>query len=247
VEVDEVYNLACPASPVQYQKDPIQTCKTSVLGSINLLGLAKRLKIKYLVASTSEVYGDPHVHPQTESYWGNVNPIGPRSCYDEGKRVAETLASDYRRQLGIDTKIIRIFNTYGPRMRSDDGRVVSNFINDAIRDRSITIYGSGSQTRSFCYVSDLVRGMVGLMNSPSTVSGPINMGNPEEYTIAELAELIVKMTGSKSNMSFHDLPVDDPKQRKPDITLAKSILGWTPSVSVNDGLKSTIEYFKELM
>lgn len=244
VEVDEIYNLACPASPVKYQQDPIQTCKTSVLGSINLLGLAKRLKIKYLIASTSEVYGDPHIHPQTEAYWGNVNPIGPRSCYDEGKRVAETLASDYRRQLGLDTKIIRIFNTYGPKMRSDDGRVVSNFINDAIAGRPLTIYGSGEQTRSFCFVSDLVRGMVALMNTSSEVSGPVNVGNPEEYKITELADLIIEMTGSNSKVEFHPLPVDDPKQRRPDISLAKSLLNWQPSVTVKDGLTETIKYFR---
>lgn len=243
-EVDEIYNLACPASPVQYQKDPIQTCKTSVLGSINLLGMAKRLKIKYLIASTSEVYGDPGVHPQPEEYWGNVNPIGHRSCYDEGKRVAETLASDYRRQWDLDTKIIRIFNTYGPRMRLDDGRVVSNFFVDALKGKPLTVYGDGSQTRSFCYVSDLVTGMVRLMDSPKEISGPINVGNDEEYKIIDLANIIKNMTNSDSTIEFHPLPSDDPKQRKPLLYKAKSILNWAPTVKVQDGLSMTMEYFR---
>ena len=243
VEVDYIINLACPASPISYQKDPVQTLKTSISGSINLLGLAKRLKIPALLASTSEIYGDPLEHPQTEGYWGNVNNLGPRSCYDEGKRVAETLFNDYRRLNNIDTKIIRIFNTYGPIMDRDDGRVVSNFITQAISNQNITIYGDGSQTRSFCYISDLVDGMLKMIKSGKEVSGPINIGNPTESTIREIAEKIIELTNSKSKIVYCMLPKDDPKRRKPDITKAKSILGWNPKVELEEGLLKTIEYF----
>lgn len=247
VEVDEIYNLACPASPVHYQFDPVQTTKTSVHGAINMLGLAKRLKIKILQASTSEVYGDPEVHPQKEDYWGHVNPIGPRACYDEGKRCAETLFFDYHRQHKLKIKVVRIFNTYGPRMHPNDGRVVSNFIVQALKNEPITIYGDGTQTRSFCYVDDLIDGMIKMMNSPDEFTGPVNLGNPEEYTILELAETIIKLTNSKSKIIFKPLPENDPKRRKPDITLAREKLGWEPRVSLKDGLKITIEYFLELL
>jgi UDP-glucuronate decarboxylase len=243
IEVDAIYNLACPASPIHYQYDPIQTTKTSVSGSINLLGLAKRLRIPILQASTSEVYGNPEIHPQTEDYWGNVNPIGLRSCYDEGKRCAETLFFDYRRQLNVDTKVVRIFNTYGPRMQANDGRVVSNFIVQALQNKDITIYGDGSQTRSFCYVDDLLDAMVKMMNTSPDVSGPVNIGNPEEYTIKQLAEIIIKLTNSKSKIVYTSLPADDPVRRKPDIALAKSLLNWEPKTKLIDGLKKTIKYF----
>jgi UDP-glucuronate decarboxylase len=245
VEVDEIYNLACPASPVHYQHDPVQTTKTSVHGAINMLGLAKRLKAKILQASTSEVYGDPHQHPQTEGYWGNVNPIGPRSCYDEGKRCAETLFFDYHRQHGLEIKVIRIFNTYGPRMHHADGRVVSNFIVQALSGQPITIYGEGQQTRSFCYVSDLVEGMIRLMETGPEVTGPVNVGNPSEFTIRELAEAVLAKTGSRSEVALRDLPADDPKQRRPDISLAKGLLGWEPTVPLDQGLDRTIAYFRE--
>ena len=246
VEVDEIYNLACPASPIHYQFDPVSTTKTSVIGAINMLGLAKRTKARILQASTSEVYGDPIVHPQEESYWGNVNPIGLRSCYDEGKRCAETLFMDYHRQNKVDVKIIRIFNTYGPRMRPDDGRVVSNFIMQALKGEDITIYGDGKQTRSFQYVDDLVEGMVRMMASEN-FPGPVNLGNPGEFTMLELAEIILKMTNSKSKIIFTPLPSDDPKQRKPDITLAKEKLnGWEPKIRLEEGLVDTIKYFKSL-
>jgi UDP-glucuronate decarboxylase len=245
LEVDRVYNLACPASPVHYQYNPVKTIKTSVMGTINMLGLAKRVKARILQASTSEVYGDPQIHPQTENYWGNVNPIGIRSCYDEGKRVAETLMMDYHRQNGVDVRIIRIFNTYGPRMAENDGRVVSNFILQALRGENITVYGDGSQTRSFCYVSDLVDGMIRMMECADFI-GPVNIGNPAETTILEFAEKIIKLTGSSSKIIFKPLPADDPKQRQPDITLAGSRLGWQPTVAVDDGLKKTIEYFTTL-
>jgi len=247
VEVDEIYNLACPASPIHYQHDPVQTTKTSVHGAINMLGLAKRVGAKILQASTSEVYGDPSVHPQTEDYWGNVNPIGIRSCYDEGKRCAETLFFDYYRQHGLQIKVMRIFNTYGPRMHPDDGRVVSNFIVQALRNEPITIYGDGSQSRSFCYVDDLIEGMIALMNSEDQVTGPINVGNPKEFTIKHLAEHILELTGSSSELEFKTLPSDDPKQRKPDISLAQSVLGWTPKVELTTGLKDTVSYFEELL
>lgn len=247
VEVDEIYNLACPASPVHYQFDPVQTTKTSVHGAINVLGLAKRVKAKVFQASTSEVYGDPSVHPQPESYWGNVNPIGIRSCYDEGKRCAETLFFDYWRQHNLRIKIVRIFNTYGPRMHPHDGRVVSNFIMQALKGENITIYGDGQQTRSFCYVSDLIEGWIRLMNTADDVTGPINIGNPGEFTMIELAENIIELTGSKSNLVFEPLPADDPKQRKPDITLAKEKLGWEPTISLREGLTKTIEYFDALL
>jgi len=246
VEVDEIYNLACPASPVHYQHDPVQTTKTSVHGAINMLGLAKRLRCKIFQASTSEVYGDPSVHPQTEAYWGNVNPIGIRSCYDEGKRCAETLFFDYHRQHGLEIKVARIFNTYGPRMHPSDGRVVSNFVMQALNGEPITLYGDGQQTRSFCYVEDLVAGFMSFMETSSEVSGPINLGNPVEFTIRELAELVVEMTGSKSELVFRPLPQDDPMQRKPDITLARETLGWEPSVPLRQGLIKTIEYFSQL-
>ncbi len=246
VEVDEIYNLACPASPVHYQHDPVQTTKTSVHGAINMLGLAKRLRCKIFQASTSEVYGDPSVHPQTEAYWGNVNPIGIRSCYDEGKRCAETLFFDYHRQHGLEIKVARIFNTYGPRMHPSDGRVVSNFVMQALNGEPITLYGDGMQTRSFCYVDDLVAGFMALMDTAPEVSGPINLGNPVEFTIRELAELVVEMTGSKSELVFRPLPQDDPMQRKPDITRARETLGWEPSIPLRQGLVKTIEYFSQL-
>jgi UDP-glucuronate decarboxylase len=247
VEVDQIYNLACPASPVHYQHDPVQTTKTSVHGAINMLGLAKRLGARILQASTSEVYGDPVVHPQTEDYWGNVNPIGPRSCYDEGKRCAETLFFDYHRQMALEIKVARIFNTYGPRMHPSDGRVVSNFIVQALRGEPITIYGDGSQTRSFCYVDDLVRGLIALMESPAEVTGPINIGNPGEFTMRELAEKVLALTGSKSELVFMPLPADDPKQRRPDITRARTQLGWEPSVPLEKGLEPTIAYFRQIV
>ena len=245
-EVDEIYNLACPASPVHYQHDPVQTTKTSVIGAINMLGLAKRLKAKILQASTSEVYGDPVVHPQTEAYWGNVNPIGFRSCYDEGKRCAETLFFDYHRQHKIKIKVARIFNTYGPRMHPQDGRVVSNFIMQALASEPITIYGEGKQTRSFCYASDLIDGLIRLMDSPDEVTGPVNIGNPVELTIIQLARAIIELTGSKSELIFEPLPQDDPMQRKPDISLAQSLLGWEPKVGLEAGLAATIDYFTRL-
>ena len=247
VEVDEIYNLACPASPIHYQHDPVQTTKTSVHGAINMLGLAKRLKARIFQASTSEVYGDPTVHPQPESYWGNVNPIGPRSCYDEGKRCAETLFFDYNRQHGLDIKVARIFNTYGPRMHPNDGRVVSNFIVQALKGEPITIYGDGSQTRSFCYVDDLIDGFLALMATPQGVTGPMNLGNPGEFTIRQLAELTIEMTGSRSKLTFLPLPQDDPKQRQPDITLAREALGWQPRVPLKQGLEQTIRYFDRLL
>ncbi|MDD1749530.1 MAG: SDR family oxidoreductase [Methanothrix sp.] len=246
-EVDEIYNLACPASPIHYQFDPVQTTKTSVHGAINMLGLAKRVKAKILQASTSEVYGDPSMHPQQESYWGNVNPIGMRSCYDEGKRCAETLFFDYYRQHQLRIKVARIFNTYGPRMHPNDGRVVSNFIMQALKDEEITVYGDGSQSRSFCYVDNLVDGLIRLMNSPDDFTGPVNLGNPVEFTILELAEKVVAMTGSKSKISFKPLPSDDPRQRQPDITLAKEKLGWNPDIKLEEGMKKTIEYFQIIM
>lgn len=246
VEVDEIYNLACPASPVHYQHDPVQTTKTSVHGAINMLGLAKRVNAKILQASTSEVYGDPTVHPQTEAYWGNVNPIGLRSCYDEGKRCAETLFFDYHRQHQLRIKVMRIFNTYGPRMHPDDGRVVSNFIVQALNDQPITIYGDGSQTRSFCYVEDLIGGMIALMDSADSVTGPINIGNPNEFTILQLAETIKRLVDSQSEIILKPLPSDDPKQRKPDISLANSVLDWQPSIELEQGLQKTIEYFANL-
>ncbi len=247
VEVDQIYNLACPASPIHYQFDPVQTTKTSVIGAINMLGLAKRLKIRILQASTSEVYGDPEVHPQTEDYWGRVNPIGIRSCYDEGKRCAETLFFDYQRQHGLDVKVMRIFNTYGPRMHPNDGRVVSNFIVQALKGDDITIYGDGSQTRSFCYVDDLIDGMVGMMNSREGFAGPVNVGNPGEFTMLELAEKVIGLVGGTSRITYQALPQDDPKQRQPDISLAKSELGWEPKVALEDGLKETIAYFRNIL
>ena len=247
VEIDEIYNLACPASPVHYQRDPVQTTKTSVHGAINMLGLAKRTRAKILQASTSEVYGDPDVHPQTEDYWGNVNPIGVRSCYDEGKRCAETLFFDYWRQHRLRIKVVRIFNTYGPKMYPDDGRVVSNFIWQALRGEDITIFGDGMQTRSFCYVDDLIRGMIAMMNSGDDLTGPVNLGNPAEMTMLVLAELVLKLTGSKSRLVFRPLPEDDPRQRRPDIGLAKARLGWQPSVPLEEGLSRTISYFKTLL
>jgi UDP-glucuronate decarboxylase len=247
VEVDEIYNLACPASPVHYQWDPVQTTKTSVSGAINMLGLAKRLKVRILQASTSEVYGDPAVHPQTEDYWGNVNPIGSRSCYDEGKRCAETLFFDYRRQHGLSIKVARIFNTYGPNMRPDDGRVVSNFIYRALLGRDITIFGEGLQTRSFCYVTDLIDGLDRLMNSPEDIAGPVNIGNPREFTILELAEKILAITGSKSKIVKRPLPDDDPRQRQPDIALAEKLLGWRPTIELDEGFRYTIAYFETLL
>ena len=244
VEVDRIYNLASPASPIHYQRDPVQTTKTNVLGAINLLGLAKRLHIPILQASTSEVYGDPDIHPQPEEYWGRVNPIGIRSCYDEGKRAAETLFFDYHRQHGLKIKVMRIFNTYGPRMDPNDGRVVSNFIVQALRGENITIYGDGSQTRSFCYVDDLIDGMVRLMNSSDEVTGPINVGNPGEFSMLELATSIIDATKSSATVEFHPLPADDPRQRQPDITKAKAILGWEPTIALEEGLERTIEYFR---
>ena len=247
VEVDDIYNMACPASPIHYQRDPVQTTKTSVHGAINMLGLAKRVKAKVLQASTSEVYGDPDVHPQREEYWGNVNTIGPRACYDEGKRCAETLFFDYHRQHALRIKVARIFNTYGPRMHPHDGRVVSNFIMQALRNEPITLYGDGSQTRSFCYVDDLVAGLMALMDSDDAITGPINLGNPREFTIRELAEKIVELTGSGSELVFRPLPADDPKQRQPDITRARETLQWQPTVPLEDGLKKTIPYFEKLL
>ena len=247
VEVDEIFNLACPASPIHYQFDPVQTTKTSVHGAINMLGLAKRVKAKILQASTSEVYGDPEVHPQVESYWGHVNCTGIRSCYDEGKRCAETLFFDYWRQHKTRIKVIRIFNTYGPRMHPNDGRVVSNFIVQALNNQDITLFGDGSQTRSFCYVDDLIEGMVRLMNTGDDVTGPVNVGNPGEFTIRELAEKVIELTGSKSKLVFKPLPQDDPKQRKPDITLAKKLLNWEPKIPLAEGLKKTIDYFDKLL
>ncbi len=246
VEVDEIYNLACPASPIHYQYNGVMTTKTSVLGALNMLGLAKRLKCRIFQASTSEVYGDPDVHPQPESYWGNVNPIGPRSCYDEGKRCAETLFFEYHRQHGVDVKVARIFNTYGPRMHPKDGRVVSNFITQALDGEDITIYGDGRQTRSFCYMDDLVEGFLKLMASDKSVPGPVNLGNPGEFTMLELAEQVLKQTGSKSKIVHMPLPADDPKQRQPDIALAKAKLGWQPKVPLTEGLKHTIAYFRGL-
>jgi UDP-glucuronate decarboxylase len=247
VEVDAIYNLACPASPIHYQRDPVQTTKTSVLGAINMLGLAKRVQAKVLQASTSEVYGDPNVHPQPEKYWGNVNPIGLRSCYDEGKRCAETLFFDYRRQHNLRIKVARIFNTYGPRTHPNDGRVVSNFIVQALLSRDITIFGEGQQTRSFCYVDDLIDALVRLMDSPDDVTGPINLGNPDEFTILQLAQLVVELTGSRSKIVHRELPQDDPKQRQPDISRAMETLGWTPKVRLRNGLQKTIPYFEKLL
>ncbi len=247
VEVDQIYNMACPASPIHYQNDPVQTTKVCVHGSINMLGLAKRLKARILQASTSEVYGDPTVHPQTEDYRGNVNPIGPRSCYDEGKRCAETLFFDYRRQHKLSIKVARIFNTYGPRMHPNDGRVVSNFIVQALLNKPITVFGDGSQTRSFCYVDDLIEGLIRLMESPEEVTGPINLGNPDEFTIMELAELVLELTGSRSEIRFEPLPKDDPVRRRPDITRARQILGWSPTVPLREGLRKTIDYFDDFL
>lgn len=247
VEVDEIYNLACPASPIHYQFDPVQTTKTSVHGAINTLGLAKRVKAKIMQASTSEVYGDPEVHPQTEPYWGNVNPIGFRSCYDEGKRCAETLFFDYYRQHKLRIKVARIFNTYGARMHPNDGRVVSNFIVQALQGKNITVYGKGSQTRSFCYVDDLIEGFIRLMDSPDKFTGPVNLGNPDEFTILELAEKVIQLTKSKSKIVFKRLPHDDPTQRQPDISLARKTLKWKPQVKLEDGLKETVKYFRELL
>jgi UDP-glucuronate decarboxylase len=244
VEVDEIYNLACPASPIHYQFDPVQTTKTSVHGAINMLGLAKRVKAKILQASTSEVYGDPEVHPQTENYWGRVNPVGPRSCYDEGKRCAETLFFDYWRQHHLRIKVVRIFNTYGPRMLPHDGRVVSNFVMQALTGEDITIYGEGNQTRSFCYVDDLIEAMIRVMATPDDFTGPINIGNPTEFTIRQLAEEVISLTGSKSRLIFKPLPIDDPKQRQPDISLAKKTIDWSPSVELESGLEKTISYFR---
>lgn len=247
VEVDEIYNLACPASPVHYQFDPVQTTKTSVHGSINMLGLAKRVKAKILQASTSEVYGDPKVHPQTESYWGNVNPIGYRSCYDEGKRCAETLFFDYHRQHKLKIKVARIFNTYGPRMYPNDGRVVSNFIVQALKGEEITINGDGTQTRSFCYVNDMIEGLISLMGSPDEFTGPVNLGNPGEFSILQLAKKVIALTGSESKIVFKPLPHDDPVRRKPDISLAENAIAWLPSVSLEEGLRKTIQYFREII
>jgi UDP-glucuronate decarboxylase len=247
VEADEIYNLACPASPIHYQRDPVQTTKTSVHGAINMLGLAKRLKVPIFQASTSEVYGDPEVHPQSESYWGRVNPVGPRACYDEGKRCAETLFFDYHRQHNLSIKVARIFNTYGPRMHPNDGRVVSNFVVQALRNEPITLYGDGSQTRSFCYVDDMVQGFVKVMDTPREFVGPVNLGNPTEFTIRRLAELIIDMTGSRSSLRFDPLPPDDPRQRRPDIAKARESLGWAPTVELSSGLRKTIEYFDGLL
>jgi len=247
VEVDEIYNLACPASPVHYQFDPVQTTKTSVHGSINMLGLAKRIKAKILQASTSEVYGDPQVHPQPETYWGHVNPVGLRSCYDEGKRCAETLFFDYYRQHQLRIKVARIFNTYGPHMHPQDGRVISNFIVQALQGEDLTVYGDGGQTRSFCYVDDLIDGLIAFMQSPDEVVGPMNLGNPSEYTIREVAEMVLKLTGGRSSIVFKPLPQDDPTQRQPDITLARHTLGWEPKVPLAEGLERTVAYFKTLL
>lgn len=246
LEVDRIYNLACPASPIHYQYNPVKTIKTSVMGAINMLGIAKRVRARILQASTSEVYGDPHVHPQTEAYWGNVNTLGIRSCYDEGKRVAETLMMDYHRQNQVDIRIIRIFNTYGPKMAENDGRVVSNFILQALKGEDITVYGEGAQTRSFCYVSDLVEGMVRMMEAPG-FTGPVNLGNPAETTILEFAKKIIELTGSTSRIVYRPLPADDPRQRQPDISLAKQMLDWEPRVSVDEGLKQTIDYFRSVL
>lgn len=247
VEIDEIYNLACPASPVHYQSDPVQTTKTSVHGAINMLGLAKRVRAKFLQASTSEVYGDPTVHPQPESYWGNVNPIGTRSCYDEGKRCAETLCFDYHRQCQLDIKVARIFNTFGPRMHPNDGRVVSNFILQALNNEPLTVYGDGSQTRSFCYVDDLIEGLMRLMDTGYEVTGPMNLGNPSEFSVKELALMVTKLTGSQSEIVYEPLPQDDPAQRKPDITLAQSTLGWNPYVQTEEGLIKTIDYYRAML
>jgi UDP-glucuronate decarboxylase len=247
VEVDEIFNLACPASPIHYQTDPVQTTKTSVIGAINMLGLAKRLKLKILQASTSEVYGDPSVHPQPEAYWGHVNPIGPRSCYDEGKRCAETLFFDYWRQHRLPIKVARIFNTYGPRMHPNDGRVVSSFIVQALLKQDITVFGDGGQTRSFCYVDDLNRGLISLMETPPDIIGPINLGNPSEFTMRQLAELVLELTGSRSKIVHRPLPQDDPRQRQPDISEAQRLLGWRPAISLKEGLSKTIPYFEELL
>jgi UDP-glucuronate decarboxylase len=247
VEVDEIYNLACPASPIHYQRDPVQTTKTSVIGAINMLGLAKRVKARIFQASTSEVYGDPHIHPQTEDYWGNVNPIGFRSCYDEGKRCAETLFFDYRRQHGLPVKICRIFNTYGPRMHPNDGRVVSSFIVQALTGRDITVFGEGLQTRSFCYVDDLIDGFIKMMATHPDVIGPVNLGNPDEFTIIDLAKMVIDLTGSASKIVHQTLPQDDPKQRQPDIAKARELFGWKPTVRLADGLKNTIAYFDQLL
>jgi UDP-glucuronate decarboxylase len=247
LEVDEIYNLACPASPIHYQYNPIKTVKTSVMGAINMLGLAKRIKAKILQASTSEVYGDPEIHPQHEEYWGHVNPIGPRACYDEGKRCAETLFMNYHQQNNVKIKILRIFNTYGPRMHPNDGRVVSNFIVQALKCEDITVYGDGSQTRSFCYVDDLIEAMIRMMNTPDDFIGPVNAGNPTEFTILQLAQKVIEMTGSSSKIIYNSLPADDPMQRKPDITKAREILGWQPTVQLEEGLGKTIEYFKEII
>lgn len=246
LEVDEIYNLACPASPIHYQYNPVKTVKTCVMGAINMLGLAKRIKARILQASTSEIYGNPTVHPQKEEYWGNVNTIGPRSCYDEGKRCAETLFFDYHRQNNVDIRVVRIFNTYGPRMHPNDGRVVSNFIVQALTNQDITVYGDGSQSRSFCYVDDMIEGLIQMMNGPDHFIGPVNIGNPKEYTILELAQKILEITGSKSEIVFERLPQDDPLQRQPDISLAKEVLGWSPGVLLEEGLTRTIDYFKVL-
>jgi UDP-glucuronate decarboxylase len=245
VEVDEIYNFACPASPIHYQFDPVQTTKTSVHGAINVLGLAKRVKAKILQASTSEVYGDPEVHPQPEEYWGRVNPVGPRACYDEGKRCAETLFFDYYRQHKLPIKVVRIFNTYGPRMHPNDGRVVSNFIVQALKNEDITIYGDGSQTRSFCYVDDLIEAIIRAMNTPDDFTGPVNIGNPSEFTIKQLADQVIRLTGSHSELVFKPLPADDPKRRQPDITLAKSALKWSPTIELNEGLERTVTFFRK--
>jgi UDP-glucuronate decarboxylase len=247
IEVDEIYNLACPASPIHYQNNPVQTTKVNVHGSINMLGLAKRVRARILQASTSEVYGDPSVHPQTEAYWGNVNCIGPRSCYDEGKRCAETLFFDYHRQHKLDVRVVRIFNTYGPRMHPNDGRVVSNFIMQALTGRDITVFGAGGQTRSFCYVNDLIDGMFRMMNNPHAFIGPVNLGNPHEFTILELAEKVIRLTGSRSKIVFKPLPTDDPTQRRPDIELARQMLGWQPVIELEEGLRQTIESFKSFI
>ncbi len=246
MEVDQIYNLACPASPIHYQYNPVKTIKTNVMGAIHMLGLAKRVKARILQASTSEVYGDPSVHPQQEDYWGNVNPIGRRSCYDEGKRCAETLFFDYHRQNGVNIRVVRIFNTYGPRMHPNDGRVVSNFIVQALAGREITVYGDGSQTRSFCYVDDMIEGMIRMMEGPDTFVGPVNLGNPGEFTILQLAEMIIRLTGSESRIDFNPLPQDDPLQRRPDITLARKKLNWEPTMALETGLEKTISYFKGL-
>ena len=247
IEADEIYNLACPASPIHYQFDPVQTTKTSVHGAINMLGLAKRVKAKILQASTSEVYGDPEIHPQPESYWGKVNPIGLRSCYDEGKRCAETLFFDYHRQHGLKIKVVRIFNTYGPRMHPNDGRVVSNFIVQALSNKDITVFGDGSQTRSFCYVDDLITGLIKMMNSPDEFVGPVNLGNPDEFSVLELAKKITEITGSKSKIVFRPLPQDDPLQRQPDISMSKEKLDWQPVIKLDEGLKKTVEYFDKIL